>query len=220
MSMLRVVVYAEGAGELTGWDASLPRVPTTPLTENELGAAHLLVRRCIVHARGLAPKSIRFKEPLRCRGSLAKGSMLHSPKTLRPLLSWAKQEQQPDLAIVLVDADGKAEERHKDLDQALDNLLLETLAAVAIQEFEAWLLADPKALEAVFHKPLALTKPPERLARREAKKQLTEWCEQHGRKRDPAELRRLLAEQCDLETLSRACPAFARFLEGLQSPRA
>jgi hypothetical protein len=216
--MFRVVVYAEGAGELAGENSSRQRAPGTPLTGDELGAAHLLVRRCLERSRGLAPESIQFEEPLRSRGKLARGSVLHSRNTLRPLLFWADEDLQPHLALVLVDADGK-EDRRADLDSALQALTVQAVAAVAIQEFEAWLLADVEALKSVFRKPLSPPKPPERLGRRQAKELLQQWSAEHASSKDPTELRRQLAEQCDLDTVARVCPAFAELLRGLGLPR-
>ncbi|PTL77005.1 DUF4276 family protein [Vitiosangium sp. GDMCC 1.1324] len=216
--MFRVVVYAEGPGELTGRDTSRQRAPGTPLTENELGSAHLLVRRCLERARSLAPELIQFEEPLRSRGKLARGSMLHSRTTLRPLLFWADEDLRPDLAIVLVDADGK-EDRQAELDSTLQDLTVEAVASVAIQEFEAWLIADPQAVKAVIRKPLSPPKPPERLGRRQAKEFLQQWSDEHASKQDPAEIRRQLVQECDLDTLARVCPAFAEFLRRLGSAR-
>jgi hypothetical protein len=217
--MFRVVVYAEGAGELTGPDTSRQRAPGTLLTENELGAAHLLVRRCLERSRSLAPESIRFEEPLRSRGKLARGSMLHSRTTLRPLLFWADEALRPDLALVLVDADGK-EERQAELDSALQDLTVEAVAAVAIQEFEAWLIADPEAVKSVIRKPLSPPKPPERLGRRQAKELLQQWSDEHASKQDPADIRRRLARETNLDTLARVCPAFAELLRRLGPDRA
>jgi hypothetical protein len=207
--MFRVVVYAEGLGELAGRDTSRQRAPGTPLTEGELGAAHLLVRRCLERSRGLAPESIQFEEPLRSRGKLARGSTLHSRATLRPLLFWADEDLRPHLAVVLVDADGK-EARQAELDSALQDLTVEAVGAVAIQEFEAWLLADTAAVKSVLRKPLSPPKPPERLGRRQAKELLQQWSNEHASKQDPAELRRQLAEQCDLDTVARVCPPPSR----------
>lgn len=214
--MFRVVVYAEGAGELAGRDTSRQRAPGHALTEEELGAAHLLVRRCLERAGDLAPDSIQFEAPLRSRGKLARGSMLHSRNTLRPLLFWADEDMQPDLAVVLVDADGKADERQEELSTSMENLLVKAVAAVAIQEFEAWLIADGEAVKSVLRKPLVPPKPPERLGRTQAKALLQQWSEEHASKQAPAELRRQLVLQCNLDTLSRVCPAFAAFLQGLR----
>ncbi|MFY0527091.1 DUF4276 family protein [Archangium gephyra] len=217
--MFRVVVYAEGPGELSGPDTSRQRAPGTSLTEDELGAAHLLVRRCLERSRALAPHAIQFEEPLRSRGKLARGSMLHSRTTLRPLLFWADEDLRPDLAIVLVDADGK-EERQAELDSALEHLTVEAVAAVAIQEFEAWLIADPEAVKSVLRGPHSPPKPPERLGRRQAKELLQQWCDEHASKQDPPELRRQLVQQLDLDTVARACSSFAEFLRRLGPARA
>jgi hypothetical protein len=213
--MFRVVVYAEGRGELAGRDSSRQPAPGLALTEDELGAAHLLVRRCLERTRQLAPDSVQFEEPLRSRGKLARGSMLHGHTTLRQLLSWPDANRTPDLAVVFVDADGK-EDRQAELDSAVEGLLAQVLVAVAIQEFEAWLIADPKALEIVIRKPLAPPKPPERLGRQEAKKLLQQWCEEIASKKKPDEVRRELVEACDLDTLARTCSAFAGFLQRLK----
>ncbi|MDY7226499.1 DUF4276 family protein [Hyalangium rubrum] len=216
--MFRVVVYAEGAGELAG-TSNFPRAPGSTLLEEELGSAHLLVRRCLEKSRGLDASLVQFEEPLRTgRGKLARGSILHSPNTLRPLLFWADPGRQPDLAVVLVDADGD-EERQPLLDSALEGIPVEAVVSVAIQEFEAWLVADTAALQSVLRQPLAPPKPPEKLSRRQAKELLQQWCEQHARSRDAAEIRRDIARQCDLDTLRQQCTAFARFLHKLQAPR-
>lgn len=217
--MFRVVVYAEGAGELAGSNR-FPLAPSAPLSEEDLGSAHLLVRRCLEKARSLDASLVRFEEPLRTgRGTRARGSTLHSRETLRQLLSWADPTRQPDLAVILVDADGD-DERQDLLDSAVDGVLVETVIGVAIQEFEAWLVADPVALQSVLRQPLTLpAKSPEKLSRRQAKELLQQWCEQHARSRDAAVIRRDLARLCDLDTLARQCTAFALFLRKLQAPR-
>lgn len=216
--MVRVVVYAEGAGELAG-SKSLQPAAGSRLSEEELGSAHLLVRRCLEKARGLDPAHVQFEEPLRtARGKVAKGSMLHGRDTLRPLLLWADPRKQPDLAIVLVDADGDVG-RQQQLEEMVDGIPVTTVIAVAIQEFEAWLIADPSALKSVLRKPLSPPKPPEKLSRREAKELLQQWCEEHASSREPAELRRNLAEQCDLDTVAQKCTAFASFLRRLEPPQ-
>jgi hypothetical protein len=215
MNMRRVVVYAEGAGELTGRDTRRQRRPGTALTVEELGSAHLLVRRCLQHAQGLEPEAIQFEEPLRGpRGQLAKGSMLHSGERLRQFLSWPDEDLEPHLAIILIDADGQ-KDRQQQLAEAIQNIPVPTVLSAAIQEFEAWLIADEAAVKDVLRKSLSPPKPPERLGKRQAKELLQTWCAEHAGKKDSAELRRQLAETCDLNTVSSHCTAFADFLQRL-----
>jgi hypothetical protein len=145
--------------------------------------------------------------------------MLHSRDTLQQLLTWPDEELMPHLAIVLVDADGKQEERRQELNSAFESLVVEAVAAVALQEFEAWLIADGEAVKSVLRKPLAPPKSPESLARRQAKELLQQWSDAHASSKDPADIRRQLAQECDLDTLARECPAFAEFLRGLGSAR-
>lgn len=216
--MFRVVVYAEGQGELAG-TVRHDHAPGSPLSEQELGPAHLLVRRCLERTRGLDPSVIRFEEPLRTgRGRRPRGSDLHSGDALRRLLLWADESKRPHLAVVFVDADGD-EKRQGYLDGYVTDLPVEAVVGVAVEEFEAWLIADSAALKSVFRQPLAPPKSPERLGRRQAKELLQQWCEQHGRNRDAGELRGELALSSDLETVSRQCTAFATFLQKLGAPR-
>jgi hypothetical protein len=215
MNMLRVVVYAEGAGELTGRDTRRQRRPGTALTGEELGAAHLLVRRCLRRTQGLDPESIQFDEPLRGpRGQLAKGSMLHSGESLRRFLSWPDEDLEPDLAIILIDADGQ-EDRQQRLVGAIQDMSVPAVLSAAIQEFEAWLIADEAAVKDVLRKPLSTPKSPERMSKRQAKELLQAWCAEHAGRKDSHELRRQLAETCDLDTVSAHCAAFADFLQRL-----
>lgn len=215
--MFRVVVYAEGQGELAG-SMRHDHAPGSPLSEQELGPAHLLVRRCLESARELDPSVVRFEEPLRTgRGRRPRGSDLHNGDALRRLLLWADESKQPDLAVVFVDADGD-EKRQGYLDTSVQGIPVDAVVGVAIEEFEAWLIADAEALKSVFRQPLAPPKSPERLGRRRAKELLQQWCEQHGRSRDAGDIRGQLALLSDLETLSRQCGAFATFLQKLRAP--
>ena len=103
---IRVVVYAEGANELYG-ELVLPIAPRSTLTDEELGAAHALVRRTIESRAPAAAHGIQFEEPLRLVPSLRRprGSDLLDRKSLRRLLTWGPHSR-PDLAVVLVDEDG------------------------------------------------------------------------------------------------------------------
>src|SRR5687767_13026917 len=142
---MNVVLYAEGISESGGSITLLPPVGE-PLSEAALGAGHLLIRRLLTHATSIDPSDIVFCSPMRVPpGRHAKGSDLINPTAVRRLLSWPRREQVPHLAIVLVDADGDGQ-RGTRLRAALAQIQVTHVVAVAIQEFEAWLIADHECL--------------------------------------------------------------------------
>jgi hypothetical protein len=202
---LRVVVLAEGVGE-TGGELSLRPAPRGELHELHFGAAHFLVRRSIAKARSIAEPAVHFEEPLRKRnGVIAKGSDLTDRTLLRQLLSWGSKR--PDLAIVLVDAD-EDKQRKQLLKQHVEGLPATIVIAVAIQEFEAWLVAD--------HESSGQPTPPavESMKRGEAKTLLTKWLKSSD---DAKAARRELAQKCDLERMEKRAPSFAQFLSDLSA---
>ena len=92
---LRVVVYAEGPGE-TGGSAGR-KAPGQELLDDELGAAHVLVRRCLSRGDLIPAAAVRFHEPLRTpAGHVARGSDLYNMRTLRKLLTWFRAPPPPE----------------------------------------------------------------------------------------------------------------------------
>ncbi|MEQ1894717.1 MAG: hypothetical protein ABL998_19415, partial [Planctomycetota bacterium] len=157
---LRVVVYAEGPRELgplpnahaggpTAFNASLPPLRTPPkagdpVLDDELGPAHDLCARCLEYVRRVPRAAIRFEHGLlKSNAHVPRGSDLAHPRTLRTLLTWARAEKAPDLAVVLVDEDDQ-KERVTELRTLMAERAPTPKAVVAVcrQEFEAWLLAD------------------------------------------------------------------------------
>ena len=210
---LRVALYAEGAGEALGAMTLLPP-PGEPLQEEHLGPAHILVRRLVSDARGMPEDAVHFVAPLRSdRGPIARGSMLHTPKSLRRLLMWASADLRPDLAVVLVDQDD-ATQRKRDLDAATEDLVVAHVIAVAVKEFEAWLLADPAALRNAVGPTDALPPEPEGLPCGAAKKLLADlgarWVLGHDG-HDAREFRRTIAATCELAVVAAHSPSFAEF---------
>lgn len=191
---MRVVLYAEGAGEVGG--TGLPPAPGRQLGEELLGPGHILLSGAITLARKIPPQAIRFEQPLRTRGRLAKGSDLLSKRTLRQLLTWADLGQRPDLAVVLVDADGETG-RRRTLLADTEGLPVTRVIAVAVQEFESWLIADPKAVSKVLGPETRLDHSPESLARREAKSLLARWCAKPQEAQLPEQIRLSLARHAD-----------------------
>src|SRR5580704_10360316 len=110
--MLRVVLYAEGAGETLGPTSALP-APGRPLEEGMLGGGHVLIRRTLGQARSIPDGEILFESPLRTRGRVARGSDLIDRRTVRQLLTWPDPNLRPDLVVVLVDRDEDKQRKNR-----------------------------------------------------------------------------------------------------------
>lgn len=209
---MRVVLYAEGAGEVGG--GTLPPAPGRTLWEDIWGPAHFLITGALAFARHIPAKAIQFEQGLRIRGRLPKGSDLLSKKKLRQLLTWADPARRPELAIVLVDADGDSSRR----DQLLaltEDLPVPKVIAVAVQEFESWLIADPDALARVVGPSAHLDRPPESLTRGEAKKLLADWCARTEEQRSGEEIRLSLAQVEPVRLKDRSA-SYARLIDDLR----
>lgn len=212
---MKVVLYAEGAGETVG-ELGHRGAPGVRLEEDELGAGHVLVRRSLAARKNMPEQAVVFSEPLRNKtGRPAQGSDLLNPTTLRQLLTWPRAEQRPNLVVVLVDCDGERQ-RKSQLQAAIESSAVPHVVGMAIQEFEAWLLADQKAVVDVFG--AGTDQPPamESLERRRAKETLKQWVADLGKPDHDREIRKGLATQCNIEAVAKACPAFADFLVDLE----
>lgn len=209
---MKVVLYAEGVGE-TG--KGLLPAPGDVLPEELLGPAHVLVRRGLQRERRIPEAATQFVAPQRVRARQPKGSDLHHRQTLRQLLSWPLASRRPDLAVVFVDADGERA-RQRTLEAHVEGLPIPKVLAVAVQEFEAWLLADTSALAEALQRTVQAGPSPESLDPGVAKKTLNDWMAEQAA--DPDQrlaLRREIAERCALDEVSRCCSAFATFLRAL-----
>jgi hypothetical protein len=99
----------------------------------------------------------------------------------------------------------------------LSDIPVEHVVGVAVQEFEAWLIADGDAVRAALGEGRAVPPQPERLARREAKERLASWMAE--REQDDAKLiRTALANLCDMNLVRKRCPAFDEFMRDLGAP--
>jgi Domain of unknown function (DUF4276) len=213
---LRVVLYAEGGNETAG-EIGLPPAPGTPLLESNLGSGHLLVRRCLQLTRNIPAPAVRFEGPLRDRrGNIARGTALLHRETLRQLVTWPLAHKRPELVVILVDGD-EDQGRKARLEEYLSDVMVPRAIAVAVQEFEAWLIADHGAACRAFGAALTAPRDPERMARREAKELLRSWMDHRPESSERA-MRMTLANVCDLEVVRRRCSAFDEFLRAL-APR-
>lgn len=186
--------------------------PGTVLGDSELGAAHVLVRRAALHLDKRRFECLSFEEPLRLAGSRARGGQLLSRGNLRKLLSWADPRRAPDLSVLLVDEDGD-ESRLERLTNFVKGLAPPfAVIAVAVREFESWLLADHRALARLTGRRIDHATEVESLAPGAAKEHLRELTDglrdQHG----VARAHRVIAEALELDVLVAKCASFSRFL--------
>lgn len=217
---VRVVLLAEGAGETAGV-LTAPPPPGAALAAEPRGPAHALVARAVAATWSVPEAAVQFEAPLRTgRGTVARGAELLDRGTLRRILLWARPTQRPDLAVVLIDADG-TNDRPARLAEFTSDLPGRRVVGVAVQEFEAWLLADGVAARAVLDHPVAVQHP-ERLEPGAAKARLNEGCdasEHADRKEHRRAVRQKLCEHMDLDAVARACPSFRAFLDDLRAAR-
>jgi hypothetical protein len=204
---LRVILYAEGTLE-TGASMTMGEL----LDESTLGPAHVLVRRVLVSV-GRAPEAaIRFARPLRlASGREARGSDLLKGTSLRKLLAWPPGAA-PNVVIILVDADGDPQRRS--LLARKVNALLRPVIAVAVEEFEAWLVADEHAVSCALGVAFERTPDPEGMRPGEAKATLVAALA--AASADPA-ARKTIAAICDLDVVAARCPSFERFRADLRA---
>jgi uncharacterized protein DUF4276 len=206
---LRIALYAEGGGE-TGHGPGFGEI----LSEEELGPAHDLVRRCITEAKALPEGAVLFQRPLRLRGKTPRGSDLLVATSARKLLAWPPGSRAPEFAVFLVDGDGDPS-RRATVEHATVGALVETVIGVATQEFEAWLIADDVAVSRAMGATFPTQKNPEEMKPREAKNVLADAIGRAGS--DPRVVRRTIARTCGLDVVSSRCPSFRRLREDLLS---
>ena len=234
--VVRVVLYAEGPGETFGLDEHWSAANTTlgimpppgeALPEEVLGAGHLLMRRIICDRSRVPPGAIRFDAPLRTRGRVPRGSDLLDKEVLPQLLVWPRDRHRPDLAIVLVDRDGRVDRRSTLEQIAVPHPKIPCVVAVAREEFETWLVADMKAVKNMTGgTSVDLPGTIENRQPREVKRLLKGWLADrldqdeipHGRRQGATRrLRRDLAAVCDLAVLADRCPSFETLQEHLEN---
>lgn len=215
---MRVVLYAEGPNE-AGVEGPPSYDRRRPLPDEELGPAHVLSRRAIARATGRDPRSIRFEPPLLHLGRAAVGSQILDGKVLPRLLTWADPAQAPELAIVLVDGDGE-KKRRSTLQAVVERRgsFMPVVVAVAVQEFEAWLLVDVKLWNELVEHVVDHPGNPESWNAGDAKERWTSLVSDSKRGQHMTRLR--LAAEMDLDVVERTCASFRQFLEDLREAHA
>jgi hypothetical protein len=130
--------------------------------------------------------------------------MLLTKPVLRQVLSWSDPAGAPDLAVVLVDLDGEPGRKQRLLEHVAD-LISRPVIGVAVQEIEAWLVADHVAAGRALDRTLDQPSAPEGMRPREAKQLWAAWAAALAPEAR-REARRRMARECDLDAVERACP--------------
>lgn len=215
---LRVVVYAEGAVELSGVPA-LPRAAGSSLPEHEQGAAHVLVRRSIALVDPAHGEEVLFEEPLLVARGVRRphGSDFLARKNLRQLLTWPPSRRRPDMAVLLLDEDGDGS-RLQLVKGFLDDPWPTPVAiGVAVREFESWLIGDMQAVRAALGgSPIDEPRLAEEMPRGRAKALLDGWIRSRGPADPDHAARKRIAEGLQLDVLAAASKSFKRFREELR----
>lgn len=216
MGALETVVFAEGPAELGPSPVRpfyLPPQPGQRLTRDRLGAAHKIVAKSIATTTDIPERAVEFQQPPRLNGRQVRGSDLYHPDALHQLLEWPEP---PNLAVVFVDRDGQKKRREK-LHDAIEEMspTPTRIIAVAVEEFESWMISDITAVQNVLGTFPDLPSEPEEMKPREAKSLLQSW-EGSSERSDPAPiLRREIADHLDIATLRDRCSSFQTFLTDL-----
>jgi hypothetical protein len=208
---LRVVLYGEGGRDVGG--ERPPPSPGVRLAENDLGPAHILVRRAVSRTRQLPESAVLFEAGLRIRSHVHRASQLLQRDCVRQLCTWAISERAPQLVVVLVDED-EDKDRRATLQEHVAGTATTVVVAIAVREFESWLVADARAASDACGRSVSVPEEIEDLPRREAKERLQTWIAAQDQRRD-RDIRCAIAAQCDLDLLAKRCPSFGVLVSDL-----
>lgn len=214
--MARIVLYAEGRGE-TGLSAKSASVGSRRIPTDAEGAAHILIRRLCRERLAHDEREIQLELPLRYKGREPAGADLLNRAVLRQLLTWPEPRLQPDVVIVLVDQDGDALRRDT-LRHIVESLRLQfrAIIGVAVEEFEAWLIADHAAVMRIADKNEQQGRAPESLAPGESKRRLQQLLSTSPRDARVYDLRCEVARAVDLALVLEQCRSFKRFFDEIK----
>lgn len=137
-------------------------------------------------------------------------------KAIRCLLYAA--ERGYDALVLLIDQDDQVD-RRRQLADAQDHIRLAPIPramGVAVMTFDAWMLADERALSAVLSRPVPRQPDPERI--KDAKSACAALRDEAGTGMSLADFYAALAERIDLDVLVGRCPlGFEPFARRLQA---
>lgn len=148
---MRVLLVSEGAHELGAWDES--GLPTGP------SALETFCRRLLGQEVEFVRKKVSDPE-VRTHRMAGKGDGYE-----KRVLMWMRRAELEgfDALVLVIDQDDPAERRQQQLDRAQDDgrFPIRRALGVAIRTFDAWILADEKALSLALGSPCKRQKEPE-----------------------------------------------------------
>jgi hypothetical protein len=180
--MTRALLVAEGAHELSGALEEL--------------VAKLTGLQLDVTCRPMRDSEVRVHAPV--------GKYQGFTRRFLGWLSFA-EENNFELLIALIDEDDERQ-RHNEVEmaQASDVFSVRRAFGVAVQAFDAWMLADEKALSIVLKTNISKVGSPERLKNPKARFKAIR--DENGVNENLKELYRQIAIESDLDSLALACP--------------
>ena len=130
---------------------------------------------------------------------------------------WYATREQFQAVILVTDADGNRERISQfQKAQETDRFALPRAFGIAVEEFDAWILADHQALSQTFQRTVGMQRSCESV--RHPKETCRELMEGHGWTGSQSELYQAVCRCADLQAVADRCPlGFAPFLERLQS---
>lgn len=227
---LRITVYAEGATERTGLDKDtrLQSRPAEILPEEQLGPVHILIKRVISSPHLKQEPKIDFLTMNRIvedRGKprphfrIPRGGDISNVKYIRQFLTNIMAKSNTHMVIIVFDADGNPGLK-REIEDKIADIPTPHVIGMAIQEFEAWLIADQKTIVDRLKSNLNQSTDPEKMKRGEAKKLYNKWLNDSDDPEDittSSEIRIHIARNCNLEILKKRCPSIEQFTRDINN---
>lgn len=140
--------------------------------------------------------------------------MLHAPRRLERLYAWPRPDVRPDLQVVFIDEDGDRA-RSETLRPFVGSPFVAGVLAVAVPEFEGWLIADPQTVSRASGHTFQQPPDVETMRRREPRRRLDDHQTEEPDERRHA-VRLEIAKCLDLDHVAKACSSFGRFVRDLE----
>lgn len=209
---MKWLLVAEGPHEVAQFNERYRFDPATG--EEQYGALRALIERILDGKVALPPPEIRRISDVNVATIRGRGKG-YLPR-LMAWLRWAERENRFDFVVIVFDEDNVLE-RRKAAENAQENLVQAAIPraiGVAIRTFDAWMLADQKALQSVLGTNVDfISRPEDEEDPKSCCKQLARTAGYEGATRD-LYLKLITDHNLSIETLEKLCPkGFQPFAE-------